>query len=241
MARAVDLPTVRRYPRQYFLDRVWAHRPDEHVTILGPTGSGKTTLAQQLLERAATPENPAVILVMKPRDRTTAEWMGRVAYRKVTTWPQPPSIWRPRKPPGYVLWPRHVFNTDLDNAAHYRIFERALMDCYKRGHRIVFADETTGLQRLGLTEELETIWERGRSQPCSLWACSQRPAYISSHAYNQSSHVFLAYIKDKRSRDRFGEISGVDEQLVRTTVANLRRYEWLYIRQEDQAMCIVER
>lgn len=241
MARTDDLPTIQRVSRDDFLASVWDHREDEHVTILGQTGSGKTHLAQQLLERTARPEYPAVCLVMKPRDVTVERWRKKVGFKRVTVWSQPVAKWSPKQPSGYIVWPRHTFKTDIDNANHARIFEHAIMDCYRRGNRIIFADETSGLQRLGLTAELETVWERGRAMRSPIWAVSQRPTYISSHAYNQASHIFLGKITDKRARERFGEISGVDEYLVRDAVAKLGKYEWLYIRAEDQTMCIVEK
>ena len=178
------------------------------------------------------------VLSRSLREKATCTSFG---YQKVTTWPAPPSIWRPRKPPGYVVWPRHIYNVDLDDAAHYRVFQRAIMNSYSKGNRIIFADEVAGLQRLGLTAELETVWERGRAMDAPLWACSQRPSHISSHAFNQASHVFLGKVTDKRARERFGEISGVDEYLVRHAVSQLRDYEWLYIRQEDRTMCVIEK
>lgn len=241
MARTDVLPTVRRYPRSVFLDRVWTYRPDEHVTVLGKTGSGKTYLCQELLQRSATPDNPALVLVKKPRDRTLDKWRKTVAFKKVTGWPQPITVWQPSNPPGYVVWPPSTYRVHDDNARFYDVFQRAIMDSYKRGNRIIFADEVHGLQKLGLTPELETVWEEGRSMRCSLWVASQRPAYISTHAYSQASHVFLAKATDKRVRQRFGEISGVDEYLVREVVASLGKYEWLYIRQEDGVMCIIEK
>ena len=61
---------VLSFPRDDFLSRRWRYRAGEHVTILGPTGSGKTYLGYQLLEKVATPKLPGIVLVMKPRDAT---------------------------------------------------------------------------------------------------------------------------------------------------------------------------
>lgn len=236
---AEDFPPVRRDDRAFFLDHVWDYQPGEHVTILGPTGSGKTHLAQELLERSATPEMPAVMLVLKPKDPLVERWAKKVAFKKVTVWPQPPSPWRTSPPPGYVLWPRHAFRVAQDRENHLRVFETAIMDSYRKGNRIVFADEVSGLQRLGLTDELETVWERGRSQPCGLWAATQRPTHISSHAYVEPTHIFVSYVGDKRAQERLAEISGVDYKLVRHTVANLGHWEWLYIHRPTRRMCII--
>lgn len=238
--RDQDFPAVRRYARGEFLDRVWVYQAGEHVTFLAPTQNGKTTLALDLLERTATEELPAVVLMMKPRDKTTAKWLERVAFRKITSWPQPPSIWHPRKPPGWVLWPRHTFDPDVDDPRHYAEFRRAILDCYKRGRRILFADETRSLEReLGLSRELITIWTKGASMGCGLWGASQVPKFMSTEAYSQATHVFIGFTPEQRDQERFGEISGVDPYLVRHVVENLRRHEWLYIRQRDRVMCII--
>lgn len=241
MSPRPEFPAVRAYTRSDFVERVWAYQAGQHVTILGPTGSGKTHLAYQLLEQTAHPDLPALVLVMKPRDKTTSKFTKRVAYRKVTNWPQLPSPWRPRKPPGWVLWPKHTFDPDVDLVEHWAVFRRAVLDSYKRGNRILFADETRSLEReLGLNREMVTVWTKGRSMGTGIWAASQVPKFISTEAYSQASHVFLANIPDRRDQERFGEISGVDPALVRHVVQNLKRHQWLYIRQEDGAMCVVE-
>lgn len=241
MRAAPTFPAVRRYPRDAFLDHVWHCEPGQHVTTLGKTGSGKTYLMQQLLDRTASPTFPAVCMVLKDRDSTVEKWRKGAGFKKVTAWSRPVTKWQPNPPPGYVVWPRHSFKTDVDDENHFKVFERTIMECYRQGNTILFADEVSGLQRIGLTPELETVWERGRAHGASVWAASQRPTYISSHAYTQADHVFLGVIKDKRARDRFGEISGLDVKLVSHVVAHLGEKEWLYIRQEDGAMCIVEK
>lgn len=238
--RYEELPAVQRYTRGEFLQDVWHAEPGEHTTILAPTGNGKTKLAQDLMVRTATREVPAISLVLKPRDATVSAWQKKSGFRRVSTWPPPPSPFEAR-PPGFVLWPRHTFDPAIDDHQHHRIIRTAILDSYRRGDRIIFADETVGLQELGLTDELRAIWRQGRSMGCAMWAASQTPTHISPLAYSQATHLFLGHISDRRAQDRFGEISGVDEYLVRKTVDELGRYEWLYIRQSDRTMCIVEK
>lgn len=232
---------IEHVPRKTFLNEIWDARPDEHVTVVGPTGSGKTHLMQQLLRRSATPENPAVVLVLKPEDATVERWIKRAKFRRVQTWPVPRSPWRPNPPAGYVVWPRHSFNVEQDDAQHFRVFQRTLMNCYSKGRHILFADEVAGLERLELKPELETIWERGRAMDCALWVCSQRPTYISSHAYTQASHLFFGKVLEQRYVDRCAEIVGHDKKLIRATIENLRRWEWLYVRAEDRTICTIGR
>ena len=49
--------------REEFLADYWTYKSGEHVTLIAPTQSGKTTLAFQLLARSAGPSLPAVVLV----------------------------------------------------------------------------------------------------------------------------------------------------------------------------------
>lgn len=243
-----DEPEVRlsdtgivRMERDEFLTEGWEYNPGEHVTILGPTGSGKTYLGYQLLDATATVKVPAVVLVMKPRDATVKKWSKTVEFKTVRSWPPTPSIWRSRPPRGYVLWPRFTYDPDRDDAEQYRQFRRCLLDSYKKGDRIIFGDEVYSLaEELDLDKELVTLWTKGRSMGCGLWAASQKPTHIPLWAYSMAEHLFLHHDPDKRARQRFAEIGGVDPKLVEDTVLSLKRHEFLYIRRADGAMCVIE-
>lgn len=240
MTTAVALETI---PREEFLTRRFAYQPGEHLTIMGPTQNGKTYLAYQLLAQVSTPKLPAVTLVMKPKDPTTLRFAKEHKHVRVRHWP-PPWTWAPFKenPPGWILWPRHTYDPDTDDPRLYREFRTAILDSYKRGKRIVFADEVAGLvTELNLGRALVTVWSRGASNKCGLWSATQRPAYVPLAAYTNAEHLFLSYEPDKRGRDRFNEIGGVDGKLVAETVLGLKKYQWLYIRRTDRRMCIVDK
>jgi hypothetical protein len=140
------------------------------------------------------------------------------------------------------VWPKHTFDPDKDDLVLYREFRKALLDSYKRGNRIVFADEVYGLAvELGLNKELITLWSRARSMGAGLWVASQKPTHIPLWAYSNADHLFLAYDPDKRSRDRFAEIGGVDPDLVKQAVMQLGDHQWLYIRRAGRVLCVVDR
>jgi len=177
--RAGVLPIL-RVPREEFIAERWAYEPGEHVTVLAPTGNGKTTLMYQLLDATATERVPAVSLVMKPRDSTAVQFTKRAGFRRVAAWPPPPSPWHPRRQRGYTLWPRHRLRDPLATLDHQEaVFREALLDSYARGRRIVFADELYSLDNeLGLRDELVCIWTKGRSMECGLWGASQKPSHV---------------------------------------------------------------
>lgn len=231
---------VMRYDRQTFMRDVWDYAPGEHVTILAPTGNGKTHLAFQLLGVTATPELPAVVFVMKPRDETVTKFAKKHKFRTVRDWPPSTLKTMIQKPPGWVLWPVETNDPDIDDARHEVIFRKAIRDNYKRGNRIIFADETYSLENeLGQKDDLRRVWTKGRSMRAGLWAASQRPVWISRWAL-QAHHLFLANDPDVAMQKRYGEIGGgIDPDAVRFTVSRLKRYEFVYINREERAMCII--
>jgi len=236
---AVGVDRLMTIPRAEFLAEYWAYIPGEHVTILAPTQWGKTTLGYQLLQVTTTPDLPGVILVMKPRDRVVQDWSDRLNYRIVRQWPPSFTV---IKRAGWTLWPRHTFEPDTDDAHLHHIFRRAILDCYKRGRRVVFADEIVGLSKeLGLEREITTVHMRGAAMGCGLWAASQRPYHAPLTSYSQAEHLFLGRDPDKRDRQRYGEIGGVDPQIVESETMRLEKYQWLYIRRTGPEMCIVDK
>ena len=238
---------VFRVTREEFLEELWDYEPGQHVTILAPTQSGKTYLAYQLLRESATVEDPAIVFVMKPRDATVVKWSRENNFRIVKTWPPLPSVtktWKQEKERGWVLWPRFTMDPDRDNAEMKVQFRRAIMDSYKGGNRILFCDETYSLvEELpngGLREELITVWTKGSSMDCAMWAASQRPAYVPMWAYSMATHLFIARETDAQARKRYREISGMDPKLVEATIMELEEYEFLYINTRQKSMCVVE-
>lgn len=234
-----DQVTIVEFSREEFLAERWRYRPGQHVTILAPTDGGKTTFAYQLLERTARPELPVVSLVMKPRDATVKTWSDGLGYRTVRSWPPTSSPWAPRKPAGYALWPKHTFDPEVDDVTLYQQFRKAISDSYKRGNRILFADEVAGLTDIWLERHLKNVWQRGRSMGCALWAASQRPFNVPLDAYSNAEHLFLGNDPDERSRKRYGEIGGVDVRLIQNATKDLPKFSWLYLRREGRVLCIV--
>lgn len=241
MARAVEAD-IKRFDRETFLTQVWDYGPGDHVTVMAPTTGGKTHLSYQLLGMSATPENPAVVIVTKPRDKATEQWTKRLDFETVRSWPPPTTkkLFRDKPIRGWTLWPRHVYDPVVDDAQHHAIFRRAILDSYKRGDRILFADETYSLENeLGLSSELRTVWTKGAAMGCGMWAATQRPAHISRWAY-QAHHLFLGGEPDEDTQRRLSEIgAAVDAGKVRWILPRLGKWEFLYINRDEKAMCIV--
>lgn len=235
------------FTRDEFLTRRFRYRPGEHVTLVGPTGCGKTWLAYQLLATHASRKWPCVTLVKKPVDYTTTMWGKRLGLRTVQTWPPVWSPWKPNDPPGWVVWPRTKFDPELDRPYKASVFRKALMNAYRgngifrKRPRSLFVDDAYGFAViLDLDEELIELWTEARAMGCGLWTAFQRPSHVPLWAYSQAEHLFLFNDPDKRARERFAEIGGLDATTVRDTVMSLERHQALYIRRDGRRMCIVD-
>lgn len=235
-----DAEPIERLSRDEWKYEVFVphYQSGEHCAFLGPTGSGKTTVAYELMDELATPKRPAIVLVMKPRDDVVVDFTKLTGFKKTETWP--PIYGRAwtkkggglgKKRRGWVFWPRHSLkDIRRDDRMLEREFRRILNECYKKGDRIVFADEIVGLAKdLNLETELNAIWTRGRSMGCGLWAAAQRPFHAPLAMYSQSEHLIIFRDGDKRSRDRYDEIGGVDPKVVSSAVMRLKKHEFLYI------------
>jgi hypothetical protein len=238
---AMPRQSVKLIDRRRFLRQVWAYEGGQHVSFIGPTGAGKTRLALDLLAVTASEELPAYVTVMKAKDKTLGDFLRtHDRWKRVLNFPPPPVLPGVTKPVGYLVWPHHTNDPEADDVRHEEIFHRMHRQLYVKGDNIVFDDEVVSLVReMNMKSDLTRIWTKGRSIGSGLWAATQRPAMVPLEMYDQAQHLFLANIKDKRSQDRFGEISGVDPELVVAVVRKLPRFHWLYIRQEAGEMCVV--
>jgi energy-coupling factor transporter ATP-binding protein EcfA2 len=232
---------VRLIDRKRFLSSVWEYRSGEHVSFIGPTGSGKTYLALQLLARSVSDDLTGYITVMKARDKTVGDFLRQHdRWKRTLTFPPPPRPPGMPKVHGWVVWPHHTNDPEADEIRHERIFKDMHRKLYTKGDNIIFDDEVVSLVReMDMKRDLTRVWTKGRSLGAGLWGATQRPAMVPLEMYDQAAHLFLANIKDKRSQDRFGEISGVDPELVVEVVKRLPKHHWLYIRQEAGQMCVV--
>jgi hypothetical protein len=229
------------YSRDEFIHDVWDYNPGEHVTVLAPSGFGKTQLSYQLLGVTATPDLQATVIVMKPRDATVTRFSKQHNFRIIRDWPPAKVINLGKKPSGYVLWPKESDNPDYDDARHRLVFQRSIRDNYRKGNRIIFADEVYSLEKeLNLSTDLTRVWTKGRSMDTGLWAASQRPAFISRWAY-QAHHLFLANDPDLDTQKRYGEIgAGIGADTIRAVCAQLDKYQFVYINRDHRTMCIVD-
>lgn len=197
-------------------------RQGEHVSLIGPTGSGKTTLGVEILDRRKF----IVAVGTKPEDETLRKLKGR-GFKVIREWPEHVAV---DVTPKLILWPK--FERPSDAKRQQRRIAAAMQEIFAQRNWTVFVDEAFYLsETLRLRPLLSMYWTQGRSIGLSLVAGTQRPAHVPLHMYDQATHLFLWRDNDRRNLDRLGEISSgaIDKESLRELVATLPEHSTLYV------------
>lgn len=225
---------IAQIPRAEHLCCYFDYQPGQHVGWFEATQQGKTFHEWQCLEvaLAQNPELRAVVLMPKSRSPATRMWAERLGFQILDDWPPPPR-WGRHRPPGYVLWPRHLRQVPPEvNRKHLGgIFRKALAAQHQQGSSLTVADDAHILAPLlGLNTEFEEILTAGAEGGAGLWLAAQKTSgsratgSLTTFAYNQPDQFFLGYEPIQVNRQRFNEIGGVDAGIVSDIVSRLPRH-----------------
>lgn len=200
--------------------RVFKWRQGEHVAYIGPTGSGKTTLALGLL----TLRKYIVVLATKPRDTTLDKFAKDTGFVTRKEWKKEPHQLHPRR----IIWPDA---SRMDSVVKQRKEFKATLDAiYREGGWCVYIDELWYIiHHLKLQLEVKTYLQQARSLGISLVVGTQRPAFVPLEVYDQSTHLFFWRDNDESNLKRLSGISWRSANVVRSLVAELDLHEVLYI------------
>lgn len=194
-------------------------RQGEHVSLVGPTGAGKTTLTLEILERRAN----VVVFANKPRDSSMDRLVRRPGWTKMARFEPKPGQRR------IVLWPKGKGLDDylvVQRAAYKEALERIWAD----GHWCVAFDEVRYLcDDLGLKQYAETYWQQARALRISVVAATQRPVSVPVVMWDQATHLFMWRDNDDRNLKVIGGLGAIDAKAVRTYVSALAPREILYL------------
>jgi energy-coupling factor transporter ATP-binding protein EcfA2 len=209
----------------------YEHAQGEHVSLVGPTGSGKSTAAVALLQvlakRKATDGRPARVTALgtKPQDRTL-ETLQRAGWPRITRWPPPYGQEH------VIVWPPYG---DPENAAvrHRRVFRPLLQQIFKEGGQTVYVDEAAYFEEwppegLGLRAVMSQYWREARSNDLTLVAATQRPRNVTRSMWSESTWLLIFKPRDEDDLKRVAQLSGAKADVL-AVVPELDKHEFLLV------------
>lgn len=229
------------------LSREWL--PGDHVTIVGPTKSGKTHIALHLAEMCRY----ILILATKRRDPLVSELRAKGYYitSDLSELQWTVDYTDRANPKEVPLHPRVVFwpqtPPKMQARARYALLggkhREAMNWAEETRNWCVVVDETMFLaDKLRLQDDLDSLWFQGRTQGVSVIANTQRPAHVPRLAFSQATYLFISQTSDKQDVERLREISaGIPKEIIESAVQTLdfRAHEFLFIDSRAKALARV--
>lgn len=200
----------------------WRWHQGEHVSLVGPTGSGKTVLAQAILDR----RGHVLYLASKPKD-SNLDRLRRppFGFQLERNWPVSQKGWRSGK---VLLWPPMQEMKDIIREAE--TVGDMLEGVYREGGWCIVIDELAKVTNdLGHRTRLRLLWQQGRSLGISIVGLTQRPAWVPLELYSQARHIFLWNTNDERDLKTIQAIGGMSLNEVRRIVGRLPQHHVLYL------------
>lgn len=204
-------------------DHFWEQfnwKQDQHITIIGTTGCGKTTLELDL-----APEREYVLFLGTKTEDETQEELGPLGFR-IAKDVKEISLDVSHK---WVLHPGSKKGKESVSEFKNRVrpfYEDVLLYAYRSTGWSVIIDEGRFIcDYLGLKDTVQLLYLQGRSQYNSVVMGTQRPSWVPLEAFDAATHLFFFKDNDLRNIGRISELAGLNRRAVQLAVPNLESTE----------------
>ncbi|MEM3713472.1 MAG: type IV secretory system conjugative DNA transfer family protein [Nitrososphaeria archaeon] len=162
--------------------------PDERVLFIGMTGSGKTTLAVNLLKMLTNSTRIDILdTKIEPAFETIPNAVILESFKDVLNSDANVRIYRPTA--------NEILSPD--------VLDRYLQYLYDNAPGLVYIDELLSLGAQAKPNPgFLNLLTRGRSRYAACWYASQRPAWVSRFAFSEANKFFIFYLNDEKDRER---------------------------------------
>ena len=200
-------------------------RPDERVVFIGPTGSGKTYLAQRVLSKY----QQVVVIDAKHDSKIWGKWERNKGVIKAGSLKQlEAGLNQMKKDGGAILYRppfEHLRASGVEGLDV--VFELA----FKRHDTIVYIDDLVLLARnsaaFAKLPSYQDCVTCGRSKGVAIWSSIQRPARVPLISMTESEHQFAFYLRNGDDRKTTDDVMGDDPPVPWATLRS-QKYSYMW-------------
>jgi hypothetical protein len=197
--------------------RNFRYRQDQHVTICGPTGCGKSVLITDLI----IPQQPyAVYFSSKPRDAT----MDGIFGSKDWGFTDDPRDIHPDVHKKWVVGLKRFGDPEDVRERHRILFGRTLRKLFSQSGWAADLDEGRYIcdpKYLGLSDIVAQWYIQARSDHKSVVLATQRPRWVPLEAFDQVTHLFFFNDDDEQNVKRMAEAAGASRRQFEGVIPHL--------------------
>lgn len=201
----------------------------QHVFVSGPTGSGKTTLTRQLVEKRLERGGHVVVMVAK----TVVDPTILKEYKGWTRWTSMKKKGVSPHDKRILLWPK-VEKLPASQALPIQkeVFAEAFDILSTVGRWTVQVDE--GLYNcnpmfLNLAQPLAMGLNIGRSSDLTYVTLTQRPSHLPLVCYSSASHAFVGQTRERSDLRRIAEMDGLSSKELLGIVSGQGRQDFTWL------------
>jgi hypothetical protein len=199
----------------------------EHISIVGPTGSGKSMFQTYVAnKRAEARGSNVMIIATKPADST----LKGMKWPIVSSWP--PEYGKHEQ---FILWPKGGRDERQARINQHSMIREALTDIWRENaHTIVVFDEIAYIeQELKLKVLIERYWREGRSIGISIVATTQRPRNVTRYMWSEATWLVAFPPSDEDEASRVAEIIGGRKKYTEQLM-ELKRHQFILINRREK-------
>ena len=205
-------------------------KPGEHVSIVAPTGAGKTTFAAGILDSCRR-----FVLALDPKGGDST--LSTLGYERLSKWPGIKEMNKKLeaneeegRPSRYIIG--GMSRTEEEEENLRETMRQTLTDAWSMGGWTCYADELqllTDPRMMNLKQPVDRMLIAARDRGLSFVSSYQSPSWVSPQAARQASWVAVSYTRDDETVSRLAEILGRPKPEVRGVFKGLKKYSWVIV------------
>ena len=203
--------------------------PGEHLTIISPTSSGKTTLALQLCEL----KKRVCFFNIKGVDTTIDTGLKKFNYVTEKNYPfsfQTKLDLLSNKKIRINFHNRKYIKDNFDYMIS--IYRNSFQKLINQTGWTLYFDELQVLADYGMSGMMKDIQKAlilSRSYKTSIISGAQTPVFIPRSSTSQAKHIFISYTKDIENVKTLALKSGINKNILLQVTSKLKPYQWIHL------------